>query len=199
MSSDKLATWESVLFSLLALLALYALIIALTRVAGLRSFTKMSSFDFVLTVATGSMIASAVVTQRPPILVALAAIAMVYVLQMGVAVLRQHSKRFQALVDNEPLVLMAGRDILEENMRKARVTHDDLRNKLRMQGVTNRDQVIAVVMETSGDVSVLKRNPKDDEPFEDWLVTQVRDADRLKVTEHPRTAGVGGERQGSPS
>lgn len=177
MSSDP-PVWQSVLLAVFSLSLLYVFVISLTRLSGLRSFTKMSSFDFVLTVATGSMIASAVITPKPPIFVALAVLAMVYVLQMGVAALRLHSARVQTLVDNEPLLLMNGPDVIEEHLRSARVTHDDLRSKLRMAGVTRRDQVMAVVMETSGDVSVLKRSTGDDD-IDPWLMEKVRGADQL--------------------
>ena len=59
------------------------------------------------------------------------------------------------LMDNEPLLLMKGQTIYHENLKKARVTEDDLYGKLREANVLNLSQVRAVVFESTGDVSVL--------------------------------------------
>ncbi|MFP5218994.1 MAG: YetF domain-containing protein, partial [Actinomycetes bacterium] len=58
-------------------------------------------------------------------------------------------------VDNPPILLMAGPEVLEGNLRHARLSRNELYSQLRLAGVQNRDQVRAVVMETTGDVSVL--------------------------------------------
>jgi uncharacterized membrane protein YcaP (DUF421 family) len=137
----------------LAALAIYVVVIVATRLSGLRSFAKMSSFDFAMTVAIGSLIASAASGQ-----VALAAsaagIAVLYIAQAVVAVLRRHGL-LAGLVDNSPLLLMENGHVLEGNLASARMTRDDLRAKLREANVHEAAQVHAVVFETTGDVSVL--------------------------------------------
>jgi uncharacterized membrane protein YcaP (DUF421 family) len=136
-----------------AALAIYVFVIVATRLSGLRSFATMSSFDFAMTVAIGSLIASAASGQ-----VALAAvatgIAVLYVAQAVVAVLRRHGL-LAGLVDNSPLLLIENGQILEDNLASARMTRDDLRAKLREANVHEVAQVHAVVFETTGDVSVL--------------------------------------------
>ena len=52
---------------------------------------------------------------------------------------------------------MDGNEILEDNLRKARVTKSDLRSKLREANVTRLDQVKSVIFETTGDISVLHK------------------------------------------
>jgi uncharacterized membrane protein YcaP (DUF421 family) len=115
----------------------------------------MSSFDFAITVAIGSIIASTILAKDPPLLLAIVALGILYIVQMVVASLRGSSTIMSKLVDNQPLLLMDGRRIVEENLKKAKVTHDDLRAKLREANVTQMSQVKAVVMEATGDVSVL--------------------------------------------
>jgi hypothetical protein len=156
-------------------IGIYISLLALTRLAGLRSFSKMSSFDFATTVAFGSIIASTLLSKNPPLASAAFGLAVLYGLQYAVSRARQASTAIQWLVDNEPLLLMAGREILYDNLKKARVTEDDLRSKLRLAGVTDREQVLAVVFETTGDCSVLARG----ERLDPWLLSQVRDAERL--------------------
>ena len=146
---------SALLMVLFTTVAIYLTLIILTRVAGLRSFSKMSSFDFAITVAIGSVIASTILSDNPPLLQGMAGLAFLYLIQITVASLRGKSEYLSRLVDNPPLLLMDGSIFLEENMRKAKITHDDLRAKLREANVTQLKQVKAVVMEATGDVSVL--------------------------------------------
>ncbi len=171
-------TWDAVGFVALTAVGMYAGLVVLTRIAGLRSFSKMSSFDFAVTVAIGSVFAGTVIAKDPPLLQALAALVVLYALQIGLALLRQRSNTVQQAVDNQPLLLMAGREILHDNLRKAQVTESDVRAKLREANVLSLDHVHAVVLEATGDVSVLHGDP--DAELDLAIFDGVRDADRLK-------------------
>lgn len=171
-----LPTWDGILGVLISAFCIYVMIIVLTRFGGLRSFSKASSFDFAMTVAIGSVVASSILNGSPPLLQALFALALLYGLQIGVGVLRQRWRPVQRLVDNEPRLLMAGPVILHEHMRAAQITEDDLRAKLREAGVHSYSDVQAVVLETTGDFSVLA-GP--DPPDAD-LFTHVIGAERLR-------------------
>lgn len=143
-------------------LGIYTALLLATRLLGLRSFSKLSSFDFAVTVALGSLVAATLLTPSPPLLQALVGLATLFVIQGTVSYVRRNWAWAQHLIDNEPLLLMAGEDILEDHLDEALVTQDDLRNKLRVAGVTHRSQVFAVVMETTGDISVVKRSDQVD-------------------------------------
>ena len=154
-------SWTAISMVILTTVGIYVTLIVYTRMAGLRSFSKMSSFDFAMTVAIGSLIASTILTQKPPLIQSMVALAMLYILQMVVAKLRGKSKIISNAVDNQPLLLMRGTEVLDENLVEAKVTHDDLRAKLREANVTQLSQVKAVVMEATGDVSVLHHEDKE--------------------------------------
>lgn len=137
----------------LGALAIYLAVIAATRLSGLRSLSKMSSFDFAMTVAIGSLVATAA-SGQVAVVTAATGVAVLYAAQAGVAVLRRHGL-LRGLVDNSPLLLMEDGAVLEDNLASARLTLDDLRAKLREANVTDVTQIHAVVFETTGDVSVL--------------------------------------------
>ena len=166
-------SWMAVWMVVLTTVGIYIGLIALTRLAGLRSFSKMSSFDFAITVAIGSIIASTILAKDPPLLQAMAALGALYAVQMTVASLRGSSSVMSKLVNNEPLLLMRGTDILEENLKEAKVTHADLRAKLREANATQLSQVKAVVMEATGDIAVLHNDDPDHE-LDDELLQGVR-------------------------
>ena len=134
-------------------LVVYVAVIAATRVVGLRSFSKMSSFDFAMTVAIGSLIATVAAAQAP-LVTGLVGVAVLFAAQASVALLRSNHL-LRGAVDNRPLLLMDGPQILHDNLAAARITLDDLHGKLREANVLDYDDVRAVVVETTGDVSVL--------------------------------------------
>jgi uncharacterized membrane protein YcaP (DUF421 family) len=170
--------WEEAVVVLLSVVVLYAALIGLTRLMGLRSFAKMSAFDFANTVAIGSLFGSAIATRDPSVAVALVAFAGLYTTQKVVAMVRKRMRAVERLVDNEPLLLMDGPEILHENLRRANVTEDDLRAKLREANVLTWDQVRAVVLETTGGISVLHTDDPDTR-LEPELLENVRGAERL--------------------
>jgi uncharacterized membrane protein YcaP (DUF421 family) len=136
-------------------LAVIAAVIVLSRINGLRSFSKMSSFDFALTVATGSLLAGAIQGVDRTLWIGLVALVAVFAIQHAIAILRQSSRWVQDLTDNEPLLLVPDGRILHDHLRAARVTPDDLFAKLREANVLSLAEVRAVVLETTGDFSVL--------------------------------------------
>lgn len=150
---------------------IYLAVIVFTRLAGKRSFSKMSSFDFAMTVAVGSLIATTVLSSSVSLLDGVVGMAAIYLLQISVALLRRF-KVIKEAVDNSPLLLMKGEQILHENLKKARVSEGDLRSKLREANVLNLNQVRAVVFETTGDISVLHTEDMS-EQIEDWLMKDV--------------------------
>lgn len=143
------------LMVLLSAVATYAAILLYTRCVGLRSFSKMSAADFAMTVAVGSLFASTISSPSPSLAVGLTAIACLFAGQWLLAVLRVKSPSMTKVVDNQPILLMRGTEVLHENLKQANVTEADLHGKLREANVFQLSQVLAVVFEATGDVSVL--------------------------------------------
>ena len=132
-----------------------AAIILLTRVSGLRSFSKMSGFDFAVTVAMGSILAAMVTAPGTGILVFLAAFAALFALQIGLAHLRARSRAVEDVMGNAPLLVMENGRPLTDNLRRSGMTLDDLHGKLREANAFDLSKVHAVIFEPTGDVSVL--------------------------------------------
>lgn len=151
----------------------YIAIIILTRLGGKRSFSKMSSFDFAITVALGSMVATTVLSKSVSLWDGLIGLTTLYILQLSTAYFRRYNA-VASVTDNSPLFLMKGKNILYENLKKARVTESDLRSKLREANVLDLSQVRAVVFETTGDIAVL-HTKDDNQKLEEWVVKGVLD------------------------
>lgn len=168
-------TWTQAWLVAVSTIAIFLAVIMYTRIAGLRSFSKMSSFDFASTVAVGSMMASVAVTgaSLPNGFIALGTL---YAAQMAIALLRRHTA-IEKVIDNQPVLLMVGDRVLHDNLRRTKMAQRDLWAKLRAANVTNYANVLAVVLETTGDISVLQ-GPG---PLEPGLLDGVRgEGERLR-------------------
>lgn len=160
---------EKFLSIFLASLGIYVGVIIYTRLNGLRTFSKMTSFDFAMTIAVGSIMGSAALDPESKFLSGLLAIACLVLLQRLVA----YGRRFEAiekLVTNDPLCLLWKGRFLESNLRRSRVTNQDVYAKLREANALNLDQVQAVILETTGDISVLHG----DQELSEDVLTGVR-------------------------
>ena len=149
---------------------IYIILLVLVKISGLRSFAKMSAFDFAVTIAVGSIIADTVVTKSTTVAEGTLGIAMLFLLQTCFAIWRRYRKNTH--LENKPLLLMDGDKVLNENMRSANITEADLMAKLREANVIKLSEVKAVLLEATGDVSVL--HSKDDKKLADCLLKQVR-------------------------
>ena len=141
--------------TVLGVIALFWIIIVV-RMIGLRTVSKMTAFDFVVTLATGSLLASAAtVTSWVALVQGLSAIAALLVAQLLLARARRGSRRFQLLLENDPIMLMFDGKILEGAVAETRVSESDILNKLRGANIKDLSEVRSMVLESTGDISIL--------------------------------------------
>lgn len=148
-------SWDSAVITILSTILIYTAVIVLTRINGLRTFAKMSSFDFAITIAIGSLIASTMILEEQSVAKGILALIVLLVLQAIIAMMRRKSDTLEQIITNTPVILMEGKKVLYENLDATRVSEADLFAKLRAANVTHVEQVIVVVLETTGDISVL--------------------------------------------
>ncbi|WP_022671771.1 DUF421 domain-containing protein [Novosphingopyxis baekryungensis] len=133
------------------------------RIVGLRSLSKMTNFDFVSTVATGSLLASAAtVSEWPAFIQCLVAIMFLFVAQYVLAKMRKSTDNVENVLSNKPMLLMRDGVMDEAALKSARVTKSDVIAKLRESNALSLDKVRAVVLESTGDISVLHGDTFDD-------------------------------------
>lgn len=102
---------SSILITVLSTVGIYLAVLIITRLNGLRTFAKMSSFDFAITIAIGSVIASTLISQQNSLVKGIVALTVLVVLQAAVAKLRKKSNVFENAVTNTPVLLMSGSEI----------------------------------------------------------------------------------------
>jgi len=152
---------------ILTAIGIYMALVILTRISGKRSFSKMSSFDFAMTVSIGSILATVIVSKSVSLQYGIIGLVLIYSLQMVVAAAR-HWKPIRNLVDNKPTLLMQNGKLIAANLKKCKVTESDVKAKLREANVIQLSEVKAVVFESTGDISVL--HGADNKAIDDWIM-----------------------------
>lgn len=169
------------IFIFCSTIGIYLAVMVFTRLNGLRSFSKMSSFDFAITIAIGSVVAGTVLSETPSIAEGAVALGSLFLCQRVVSWARTNHAASR-VVDNTPVVLMVGETMFEDVLRTTRVTVDDVYGKLREANVLDFDEVQAVVLEATGDISVLHGDPQH-KRLNPKLLHGVRGQDRLSAGE----------------
>lgn len=160
--------------TLIGCFIIFVVIIVLTRVIGLRAFAKFTAYDFAFTVAIGSIISSTL-TSKTSLAHGSIAIAGLLGLAFIFSTLQKKYSFLSRMISNAPLLLMDGNSILYENLKYSRIEEEQLISKLREANVLNYDQVFAVVLESTGDISVLHASDSDkNEIFDKKLLLGVR-------------------------
>lgn len=164
-------TWDSTILIIMSAIGIYVAVILYTRICGKRSFSKISSFDFAMTVAIGSLVASTILSESTSMLEGMVGIAIVYLLQLSMAFLRRFDV-VKKMIDNQPTLLMDGTHFLRKNMKAVRVTEGDIRSKIREANVLDMNTIKAVIFETTGDIVVMHSNDKET-IIDEWLMQDV--------------------------
>ena len=135
----------------------YAALVVLLRISGKRTLAKMNAFDFVVTVALGSTLATVLLSKDVALAEGVLAFAVLIGLQYLLAWLGRRSERIEALIKSEPALLLYRGRFIERAMRQERLAQIEVLAAIRKQGISDVEEVEAVVLETDGSFSVIRR------------------------------------------
>lgn len=131
-------------------------VMALVRLVGLRTFSKMTAFDFIVTLSTGSLLATAsATTDWHAFSQTIVAMTVLLFLQFAIARVRKEVPAFRDAIENDPVMLMRDGEFVDAALERTRVSRADVMAKLRSANALDLSKVRAVVLETTGDVSVM--------------------------------------------
>jgi len=134
----------------------YVALVAILRISGKRTLTKLNAFDFVVTVALGSTLATILLSKSVALAEGILAMALLVLLQYIITWLSVRSPGFQALVKSEPTLILRQGQFLDGAMRAQRITREEVMAALRSNGVTDATEAAAVVLETDGSLTVIQ-------------------------------------------
>ena len=157
--------WSGILRVLVVGTLAYVGLVVTLRVSGKRTLAQLNAFDLVVTVAIGSILASVLLSKSVALAEGLTAFLLLIGLQWLVATLSVRSERFAGLVRSEAALLMRNGRVLEDALRRERVTRTELMSVIRASSVPDPDKVTAVILETDGSFSVVGGTSEERIPY----------------------------------
>jgi len=137
----------------------YGALIAMLRISGKRTLSKMSAFDLVVTVALGSTLSSILLSRDVALVEGLVALALLILLQFAVAWTSVRSAPLRSWIKADPTLLYHDGTFIDEAMMRQRVTHDEIMAGVRGAGHNDLSTVRSVVLEPDGSLSVIGAGP----------------------------------------
>ncbi len=135
----------------------YVALIAFLRISGKRTLSKMNAFDLIVTVALGSTLATIAISADVALVQGILALALLITLQFAITWSSVRWRWVRARVTGEPSLLFLRGEYLDTALRRTRVTAEEVRAAVREQGHPALDHVEAVVLETDGSFSVVRK------------------------------------------
>lgn len=148
---------ESFLRIIITAPLIYCLIIINIKIMGKRTTSQLNSFDWLVTVAMGSIVAAVVMQKNTPWINAAFAIIILMGLQFIITKLMFAFPIWKRLVRSEPRILLYKGEFILENMRKERIVKSEILAAAREKGFAEMQDIYAVVMETDASLSVIKK------------------------------------------
>lgn len=148
-------SWSDVVRVVLVGSAAYVLLVLVLRLSGKRTLSQLNAFDFVVTVALGSTLATILLSKDVSLAEGMTALALLAGLQFLVAIVSSRWPVTRVAITSRPTLLLFEGRIRGDALRRHRLTVSELRQAIRMQGVGDFAQVKAVVLETNGTMSII--------------------------------------------
>lgn len=120
-------------------------LVLMVRASGKRTLTKLNMFDFVVTVALGSTLASVILTKSVGLVQGVAAFAVLIGLQYAITWLAVRWPAFERVIKAEPTLLLRDGVFLDRALKAQRVTRAEVEAALRAQGKGGAAGIAAVV------------------------------------------------------
>ncbi|MCY6959908.1 YetF domain-containing protein [Clostridium brassicae] len=138
----------------------YILALVLTRLMGRKVISQMTFFDFVVGVSMGSMVANLSIGKNSTAATASISLIIFAILTILTGLAHIKSSKIRKIINSEPVVLIASGTIVENNMKRVRITLEQLTMKLREKNIFNLGDVDFAILEVDGKLSVLPKSDK---------------------------------------
>ena len=131
----------------------FIVIFVVTRAVGRRELSSMEPFDMILLVVIGDLVQQGVTQSDYSLTGATTVIATIALLTVFTAWLSFRVRRLRPVLEGEPVVIVADGRVIERNLRRQRMTVEEVEAEARLQQIGSLDEVRFAVLETNGKIS----------------------------------------------
>lgn len=139
-------------------IALYVFVVFVMRMVGRRELSTLTPFDLVLLIVLGDAIQQGLTQDDYSITGAVIAVSTLALMQVVTSYLSYRVRPFRKVLKGEPIVLIQDGKLLRQNLRRERMTVDDVAEEMRSQEIATFDQVQWAILESNGTISFIQKS-----------------------------------------
>ncbi len=137
---------------------IYIYMFLIVKVLGQRSIGTVQPIDFIFGVIIGDVLGEPLAAGETPLAGPIAAAATISAFHLSLSYIALKTPRFRRIIEDEPLIIIKNGRILEKEMKKAKLTVESLLTDLRIMGASDLKEVDYAVLESNGQISVIKKS-----------------------------------------
>lgn len=145
------------IISIIRTVILYAFVVFSVRIMGKRQISDMQPSELVITLIISEIAAIPMQNTSQPLISGVIPVLVLVALEIIASVIMMKSGKFRKLICGSPIVVIRDGEILQNEMRRLRLTTEDLCVQLRQQNIFSIEDVQYCIVETNGKVSVLEK------------------------------------------
>ena len=136
---------------------LYAFVVLLMRVTGRRELSTLSAVDLVLLIILGDAIQQGLTQDDYSVTGAVIVVSTIAALQVGTSYVSFRSRRARRVLEGEPIVIVQDGKLIARNLRRERLTEDEVAEEMRAQQIASVEDVEWGILETNGTMSFIPK------------------------------------------
>lgn len=161
------------LISIFRVFVLYLLVILVMRIMGKREIGQLQPYELAITLIIAELVTLPMEDNAIPLLDGVMPVLTITLAQVTLSYLTTKSQWFQDFISGKYTIIVENGKMIQKNMAKQKYNITELLEQLRMSGVTKIDDVQYAILETSGQLSVILKAPKQPATAEQMLVNTV--------------------------
>jgi uncharacterized membrane protein YcaP (DUF421 family) len=135
----------------------FAFVFLVTRIVGRRQLSQLEPFDLILLVVIGDLVQQGVTQSDESVTGALIVISTIALLSFAVSWVSFRSRKLRLVTEGEPIVLVQNGRVIERNMRRERITREDIEEEARRQQITSLADLRWAILEDDGGITCISR------------------------------------------
>jgi uncharacterized membrane protein YcaP (DUF421 family) len=139
-------------------IAVFAFLLVLTRIIGKRELSSLQPLDLILLIILGDAVQQGLTQDDYSLTGAFLAIGTIAVLQVFTSYVSWRFPRTRPMLDGTPIIILQDGELIERNMKRERLTPDEVAEEARQQSIPHLSEVKFAILETNGRISFIKND-----------------------------------------
>jgi uncharacterized membrane protein YcaP (DUF421 family) len=139
-------------------IVLFLFVFVVIRVIGRRELSTIAPFDLVLLIVLGDAIQQGLTQDDYSVTGTVIAVGTLAAMQVGFAYTSYRVPRLRPVLEGEPVVILEDGKLIEKNLRRERITPEEVMEAARLQQIASLGDVRWAVLERNGSISFLGKS-----------------------------------------